>query len=885
MLETFTKEAAQAIFLSQKEAKRKDSQVIAEQHLLVGLIEQETGIAAQVLRMQKLDLKTMRNHSDQCGSYRCKDISKTVIFGAGTQQVMDRAEKEASDYGHLLIDTEHILLAVMHPSIRGCTSSIILRKMERLDFSLAKQNVIQLMADKTRAEGLDSKTYERVLRLIPTVREFGLDLSREAMKGKMDPVIGRSKEINRVTQVVGRRSKNNPCLLGEPGVGKTAIAEGLALRIVRGDVPVSLQNKYIMSLDVGRMVAGTKYRGEFEGRLTAVVAELKRTKLVILLIDEVHTVVTAGNAEGSLGAGNMLKPALSRGELQVLGATTFVEYSKYIEKDAAMERRFQPVKVPEPSVVDTVQILYGLRDKYENHHNVVIEDSALKAAAELAARHIHDRFLPDKAIDLVDQSASRAQIMGLESSPEILGFKKDLDKIKTQKKGALQSKNFRDLVVCKREEKRLNRKIRSGLKKLKGEITKTNSLQENQSLKILVTVDERSVLECVSIWTRIPISEITPNTGVEIKELMTKMNAAVIAQERAVSVVANAIRRCRVGLNPEGRPIANLFFVGPTGVGKTELAKVVTSFFFGSSEKMVRFDMSEFAERHSIAKLIGSPPGYQGYDEPGRLTDAIRNNPFSLLLFDEIEKAHSWVQNLFLQILEDGRLSDGKGRSVDFCNTIVVLTSNIGADNVDWFYSEEGKEDWYKNHLWQYPGKTKTDHLLDLVYPDLQRKFKPEILNRIDEIVVFDSIDLNAAWFIVYSMVGKLDARVYKKLGVGILITIAACKKIAEDNFDRAYGARPIRRAITKIIEDPMTILVLRGRLRRNHYLIFNSLKNGPVEFRFVRDGDCPERDEFGKVKMWTLGRESCPEKARVLRRLYAPKEEQEGTEDEQEGI
>ena len=885
MLETFTKKAAQAIFLSQKEAKRKDSQVIAEQHLLVGLIEQETGIAAQVLQMQKLDLKTMRNHSDHCGSYRCKNISETVIFGAGTQQVMDRAEKEASDYGHLLIDTEHILLAVMHPSIRGCTSSIILHKMERLNFSLAKQNVIQLMADKTHAKGLNSKTYERALRLIPTVRKFSLDLSQEAMKGKMDPVIGRSKEINRVTQVVGRRSKNNPCLLGEPGVGKTAIAEGLALRIIKNNIPVNLQNKYIMSLDVGRIIAGTKYRGEFEGRLTAVIAESKRTKLVILLIDEVHTIITAGNAEGSLGAGNMLKPALSRGELQVLGATTFVEYSKYIEKDAAMERRFQPVKIPEPNVVDTVQILYGLRDKYENHHNVVIENNALKTAAELAARHIHDRFLPDKAIDLVDQSASRAQIMGLESSPEILGFKKDLDKIKTQKKGALQSKNFRDLVVCKREEKRLNRKIRNGLKKLKDEITKTNSLQENQSLKILVTVNERSVLECVSIWTRIPISEITPNTGVEIKELMAKMNTAVIAQERAVSVVANAIRRCRVGLNPEGRPITNFFFVGPTGVGKTELAKVVTSFFFGSSKKMIRFDMSEFAERHSIAKLIGSPPGYQGYDEPGRLTDAIRNNPFSLLLFDEIEKAHSWVQNLFLQILEDGRLSDGKGRSVDFCNTIIVLTSNIGADNVDWFYSKKGKKDWYKNHLWQYPDKTKTDHLLDLVYPDLQRKFKPEILNRIDEIVVFDSIDLNAAWFIVYSMIDKLDARVYKKLSIGILITIAACKKIAENNFDRAYGARPIRRAITKVIEDPMTILVLRGRLRRNHYLIFNSLKNGPVEFRFVRDGDCPERDEFNKVKMWTLGRESCPEKARVLRRLYAPKEEQEETEDEQEEI
>jgi ATP-dependent Clp protease ATP-binding subunit ClpC len=611
-----------------------------------------------------------------------------------------------------------------------------------------------------------------------------------------------------------------------------------------------------------------------------VVAELKRTKLVILLIDEVHTVVTAGSAEGALGAGNMLKPSLARGELQVLGATTFTEYTKYIEKDAAMERRFQPVKVPEPSAAETLEILYGIRSKYENHHNVVIEDDALRAAAELSERHISDRFLPDKAIDLVDQSSSRAQVMGLEYSPEVVDLKSKLEKLTTAKSKALRQKDFRKAMTFKREEKRLNKKLRTGLHKLRvkmAKIKKLSEVSENQTLQPIATVDKKMVVECVSIWTRTPIHEVTSDELATLNEIRDKMNEVVIAQELAVECVACAVRRARTALRPEGRPLANFLFCGPTGVGKTELAKVCCTFFFGSSDRMVRFDMSEYTERHSVAKMIGSPPGYQGYEDTGRLTESVRNTPYTMILFDEVEKAHPWVHNVFLQILEDGRLSDGKGRLVDFCNTLIIMTSNIGSDKVDWFFSEEGKTDWYKNHLWRYPNKTKAEHLLTLVYPSLQLKFKPEILNRIDEVVVFESMNLCAAWQIAMLMVDKLDARLNDKLGIGILISIEACQKIAKDHFEPEFGARPIRRAVTKIIEDPITDLLLYKKVKRGDYLIFHTkdVENEPVEMRFVIPGDRPDRDESGNVKIWTLARESMPKTAATMKKLYAPKDGQ----------
>ncbi|GFN35593.1 ATP-dependent Clp protease ATP-binding subunit [Tepidimicrobium xylanilyticum] len=802
MFGRFTERAQKAILLAQEEAKRLRHNYVGTEHILLGLLAEGEGVAATSLKKMGVTLETARNEVIAAigeGSYNA-DI---MGFTPRTKRIFELSFLEARNLGHSYVGTEHILLGLLEEN-EGVAVTI-LNKLG-VDVLKLRQEILNILSKGQGKQGV-----ERVKGDTPNLDKYGRDLTKLAMDGKIDPVIGRTKEIERVIQILSRRTKNNPVLIGEPGVGKTAIAEGLAQKIVEGQVPEIIRDKKVVTLDLPGMIAGAKYRGEFEERLKSVMKEIKEAGNIILFIDELHTIIGAGAAEGAIDASNILKPVLARGELQVIGATTIDEYRKYIEKDSALERRFQPIMVEEPTVEDTVKILEGLRDRYEAHHRVKITDEALRAAAELSSRYITDRFLPDKAIDLIDEAASMIRINSYVAPDGLKDLEERLEELSQEKEEAINTQNFEKAA----EIRDMERKIREELEREKNRWEK-----EKQTSDMVVGYDE--VANVISSWTGIPVDKMTTEESQKLLNLEEILHQKVIGQEQAVKAVASAVRRARVGLKDPKKPVGTFIFVGPTGVGKTYLAKALAETLFGDEDLMIRIDMSEYMEKHSVSRLVGSPPGYVGYDEGGQLTEAVRRKPYSVILFDEIEKAHPDVFNILLQILDDGRLTDSKGRTVDFKNTIIIMTSNVGAtslrkQNVLGFSSglEEEKEEYEK--------------MKETIMDNLKRTFRPEFLNRIDEVIVFHSLKEEDVKEIVTIMVKDLENRM-KKLDINVKVTERTIDHISKEGFDLVYGARPLERTITKMIEDQLAEAILKGTVSKDHDILID-YRDGKLVF------------------------------------------------------
>jgi ATP-dependent Clp protease ATP-binding subunit ClpC len=824
MFDCFTDKAILVVMVAKEEAKRFGDKSLGQQHLLLGMVVQRSGVSGKVLSSIGLDLQKVRTKVVEMFGIKTRilwpwgqDNDYYIPFTNAGQSILDLATNEASEMGMSYVGTEHLLLALINDTV-GIGRVIL----ERLDVNLShvKRKIMHVLAENTRTGDFDKKAWRRLRSQIPYILEFGVDLTERARKGAVDPVIGRVKQIDRVVTISGRCKKNNAVLLGEPGVGKTALAEGLAIRIINNDVPDVLLNKYIFSIDISLMVAGTKFRGEFEKRLEGVLSEAKDPR-VILMLDEIHILIGAGSAEGSVDAANMVKPALSRGKLQVIGATTFEEYKKYIDRDAALERRFQSVEVSEPSVGQTYEILYGLREKYEQHHEVLISDEALRAASKLSSQFIADRFLPDKAIDIIDEACSRGRLLSVALPPVVKELETEIDGVLKEKSMAVRRKQFGVAEDCREREAKLRKRVRQYF-----EYYSRKQRREKGKEKIKPVITDEDIANLICAWTRIPVTKVTEDESQKLLVMEDTLDKSVIDQEMAVSVVCKAIRRSRMGIKDPNRPIANFLFVGPTGVGKTELAKVLAGYFFSSEDDMIRLDMSEYIERHSVSKIIGSPPGYNGYDEGGQLTEKIRRNPHSLILFDEVEKAHPWVWNLFLQLFDDGRLTDGKGRTVSFKQTLLILTSNLGSRVVSEF-CDTGFIEWHKNCLWKYPGISKTEHLTSLVKEELKSTFSPELINRVDEIVVFNSLASYAVLEIVRLMVGKMAVQLFKALGIGVDVTYEGMKDLVRRGYDKAYGARPLRRMLTQDVEDPMTDWILSNEIEEGDNVMFHVSAEG----------------------------------------------------------
>ncbi|MCY8277222.1 ATP-dependent protease ATP-binding subunit ClpC, partial [Bacillus inaquosorum] len=710
-------------------------------------------------------------------------------------KVIELSMDEARKLGHSYVGTEHILLGLIREG-----EGVAARVLNNLGVSLnkARQQVLQLLGSNetgSSAAGTNSNANT------PTLDSLARDLTAIAKEDSLDPVIGRSKEIQRVIEVLSRRTKNNPVLIGEPGVGKTAIAEGLAQQIINNEVPEILRDKRVMTLDMGTVVAGTKYRGEFEDRLKKVMDEIRQAGNIILFIDELHTLIGAGGAEGAIDASNILKPSLARGELQCIGATTLDEYRKYIEKDAALERRFQPIQVDQPSADESIQILKGLRDRYEAHHRVSITDDAIEAAVKLSDRYISDRFLPDKAIDLIDEAGSKVRLRSFTTPPNLKELEQKLDEVRKEKDAAVQSQEFEKAASLRDTEQRLREQVEDTKKSWK-----EKQGQENSE----VTVDDIAMV--VSSWTGVPVSKIAQTETDKLLNMESILHSRVIGQDEAVVAVAKAVRRARAGLKDPKRPIGSFIFLGPTGVGKTELARALAESIFGDEEAMIRIDMSEYMEKHSTSRLVGSPPGYVGYDEGGQLTEKVRRKPYSVVLLDEIEKAHPDVFNILLQVLEDGRLTDSKGRTVDFRNTILIMTSNVGASEL--------KRNKYVGFNVQDETQNHKD-MKDKVMGELKRAFRPEFINRIDEIIVFHSLEKKHLTEIVSLMSDQLTKRL-KEQDLSIELTEAAKAKVAEEGVDLEYGARPLRRAIQKHVEDRLSEELLRGNIHKGQHIVLD---------------------------------------------------------------
>ncbi|HEY9875154.1 MAG TPA: ATP-dependent Clp protease ATP-binding subunit, partial [Candidatus Obscuribacterales bacterium] len=716
-----------------------------------------------------------------------------IPFTPRAKRVLELSLEEARQLGHNYIGTEHLLLGLIREG-----EGVAARVLENLgvDLSKVRTQVIRMLgetAEVSTVGGSQGRTKT------PTLDEFGSNLTQMAGEGKLDPVVGRSKEIERVIQILGRRTKNNPVLIGEPGVGKTAIAEGLAQRITNNDVPDILEDKRVVTLDIGLLVAGTKYRGEFEERLKKIMDEIRSAGNVILVIDEVHTLIGAGAAEGAIDAANILKPALARGELQCIGATTLDEYRKHIERDAALERRFQPVMVGEPTVAETIEILHGLRERYEQHHKLKISDTALEAAAKLSDRYISDRYLPDKAIDLIDEAGSRVRLLNAQLPPAAKELDKELRQVLKEKDDAVRSQDFDRAGELRDREMEIKAEIRAIAQNKKAE-TRTGD-------EISPVVTEEDIAHIVASWTGVPVNKLTESESEKLLHMEDTLHQRLIGQEDAVTAVSRAIRRARVGLKNPNRPIASFIFSGPTGVGKTELAKSLASYFFGSEEAMIRLDMSEYMERHTVSKLIGSPPGYVGYNEGGQLTEAVRRRPYTVVLFDEIEKAHPDVFNMLLQILEDGRLTDAKGRTVDFKNTLLIMTSNIGSKVIEkgggglgFEFSENQSESQY-------------NRIRSLVNEELKNYFRPEFLNRLDEIIVFRQLSKNEVKEISDIMLKEVFGRLNEQ-GIILEVTERFKDRLVEEGYSPSYGARPLRRAIMRLLEDVLAEEILSGRIK-----------------------------------------------------------------------
>ena len=794
----FTRQAKAALQIAESAARSWKHSYIGTEHILVGLLKEQEGTAGKILEEFGVDPEKLETLITQLIAPSGVLVAeKSAGYSPRAQKIKEQAVKEAEKQKEEQAGTEHLLLAMLRET--DCvgtrllyTMGVNIQKLYSTVLSAAEidsnSTLEELQMQKKQKENKNSTT--------PTLDQYSRDLTAMAADGKLDPVVGREKEIARLIQILSRRTKNNPCLVGEPGVGKTAIVEGLAQRIISGMVPDSVKNKRVVVLDLSGMVAGSKYRGEFEERIRNVINEVRSNQGILLFIDELHTIIGAGGAEGALDASNILKPSLSRGEIQLIGATTLEEYRKYIEKDAALERRFQPVTVEEPSEEETLEILKGLRPYYEQHHGVAIEDSALEAAVKMSVRYINDRFLPDKAIDIIDEAASKARLGGYHVTPEMDVLELKLREIQNDKEKAVKAA---DLSMAK--------ELQARQREIEAEIAGYKEKEERRNKRKKISVTESSVADIISDWTKIPVQRLTEGETRRLARLEKELHKRVIGQDEAVKSVAQAVKRGRVGLKDPNRPIGSFLFLGPTGVGKTELSKALAEAVFGSEQAMIRVDMSEYMEKHSVSKLIGSPPGYVGYDEGGQLSEKVRRNPYSVLLFDEIEKAHPDVFNILLQVLDDGHITDAHGRKVDFKQTIIIMTSNAGAQSI----IEPKKLGFMSNQ----DEKQDYDRMKSGVMEEVRRLFKPEFLNRIDEIMVFHPLNKSHIKKIVNIMLKKLEKRCREQLEIELKITESVREFLAESGFDSKYGARPLRRAIQTKLEDPMANALLEGRIKR----------------------------------------------------------------------
>jgi ATP-dependent Clp protease ATP-binding subunit ClpC len=808
MNDRFTENAKNAINLAREVAYRLSHNYIGTEHLLIGLMEVD-GVASKVLEENGVNVEKVLELVNQLIAPNSGvEMMDAGSFTPRAKRILDQSYKEAARFKAQLVGTEHILIALIKE-----TDCIAVRLLNTLGVNIQKVYI-----DILTATGVDMNAAKneysagknnkgKAKSQTPTLDQYSRDLTEYAREGKLDPVIGRETEIQRVVQILSRRTKNNPCLVGEPGVGKTAIAEGLALKIVEGNIPDTIKEKRVVTLDLSGMVAGSKYRGEFEERIKKVISEVISDGNVLLFIDEIHTIIGAGGAEGAIDASNILKPSLARGELQIIGATTREEYRKYIEKDAALERRFQPVVVEEPSEDEAIQILFGLRDKYEAHHQVRITDAALVSAVKLSSRYINDRYLPDKAIDLMDEAASKVRLSAYTSSPAVKELEAEIKRLEEEKEKAIKEEAYERAGEIKKQQEAAQEQLE-----------KQKVLDEKRRMEKQLVVSENEIAEIISSWTKIPVKKLAEEETERLQNLENILHQRVVGQEEAVSSVARAIRRGRVGLKDPNRPIGSFLFLGPTGVGKTELSKALSEAMFGSENAIIRVDMSEYMEKHSVSKLIGSPPGYVGYDEGGQLSEKVRQNPYSVILFDEVEKAHPDVFNILLQVLDDGHITDAQGRRVSFKNTIIIMTSNAGAQNIispkrlGFTSVVDDKED-YKR-------------MKEGVMDEVKRIFKPEFINRIDEIIVFHALSKENIRSIVEIMVKSIAKRSKAQMNITLETSAEVIDHLAEVGFDEKYGARPLRRAIQTNIEDKLAEAILAGTIKEGDTVSIEYLDN-----------------------------------------------------------
>ena len=792
----YTRQAQEALNMARKIAAELKHPYVGTEHLLFGLKRVFTGVAGQVLDKNKVDEEQMEKAMDILVSApeAAKKERKHLEYSPRLRYILEESQNEAVHLASEKVGTEHLLLTMLKDG--DCVATRMLMTLN--------VNIQKLFQDLLLAAGIDPKEYMENQKDGETVGgiidQYSTDLTQEAREGKLDPVIGREKEIARIMEILSRRTKNNPCLVGEPGVGKTAIVEGLARQIAEGIVPESMKDKRIMVLDLPGMIAGSKYRGEFEERMKKLIREVKTAGNIILFLDELHTIIGAGGAEGAIDASNILKPSLARGEMQLIGATTLTEYRKYIEKDAALERRFQPVTVEEPTEDECVRILEGLKEKYEAHHDVEIEEDALKAAVHMSCRYINDRFLPDKAIDVLDESCSKVKLRGFKVPENIVGTEIRCGKLEQEKEAALKAGDIEKASELHREQKEAEKKLEQAKKRFN---------KKNEKKKVPVT--EEDVADVISMWTRIPVTRLNESESERLKKLDKTLEKRVIGQEEAIQALSKAVKRGRVGLKDPARPIGSFLFLGPTGVGKTELSKALAEALFGNEEDMIRVDMSEYMEKHSVSKMIGSPPGYVGHEDGGQLSEKVRRNPYSVILFDEIEKAHPDVFNILLQVLDDGHITDSQGRKVDFRNTVIIMTSNAGAKAIiepkklGFTQQEDQKADY----------KRMKANVMD----EVKQLFRPEFLNRIDEIIVFHPLNEDNMKKIVGLMCKEVVQRAKEQLEITLIVRDSVKKHIVETGSDKKYGARPLRRAVQSQLEDKLAEALLNGEIKRGDHV------------------------------------------------------------------
>ena len=792
----YTRQAQEALNMARKIAAELKHPYVGTEHLLFGLKRVFTGVAGQVLDKNKVDEEQMEKAMDILVSApeAAKKERKHLEYSPRLRYILEESQNEAVQLASEKVGTEHLLLTMLKDG--DCVATRMLMTLN--------VNIQKLFQDLLLAAGIDPKEYMENQKDGETVGgiidQYSMDLTQEAREGKLDPVIGREKEIARIMEILSRRTKNNPCLVGEPGVGKTAIVEGLARQIAEGIVPESMKDKRIMVLDLPGMIAGSKYRGEFEERMKKLIREVKTAGNIILFLDELHTIIGAGGAEGAIDASNILKPSLARGEMQLIGATTLTEYRKYIEKDAALERRFQPVTVEEPTEDECIRILEGLKEKYEAHHDVEIEEDALKAAVHMSCRYINDRFLPDKAIDVLDESCSKVKLRGFKVPENIVGTEIRCGKLEQEKEAALKAGDIEKASELHREQKEAEKKLEQAKKRFN---------KKNEKKKVPVT--EEDVADVISMWTRIPVTRLNESESERLKKLDKTLEKRVIGQEEAIQALSKAVKRGRVGLKDPARPIGSFLFLGPTGVGKTELSKALAEALFGNEEDMIRVDMSEYMEKHSVSKMIGSPPGYVGHEDGGQLSEKVRRNPYSVILFDEIEKAHPDVFNILLQVLDDGHITDSQGRKVDFRNTVIIMTSNAGAKAIiepkklGFTQQEDQKADY----------KRMKANVMD----EVKQLFRPEFLNRIDEIIVFHPLNEDNMKKIVGLMCKEVVQRAKEQLEIILVVRDSVKKHIVETGSDKKYGARPLRRAVQSQLEDKLAEALLNGEIKRGDHV------------------------------------------------------------------